>query len=1433
MAEIYQNPLSTMSYTNKDFQTVFPELLDLVKKLTYKWDPSISNESDPGVILIKLNAILADKLDYNTDQTVLETFPLSVSQESNARQLFYELGYNMKWYQAATGTVQVKILDTSVISGGYMPIPAFTMLCDQNQEVIYTTLKQIQVSDNSVQNIDVIQGTINDYEVNNNSVVTIRNLDANNRLYFNARNVAENGIFIKNRVPGTIQSDDWDQWSRVDNIYTQPINTKCYQFGITVDGSQCYIEFPDDIDNLIDSGIEIKYITTNGVQGNVGSNVITKFYDNVVLTQAGTTQTQKVTESTAVLYNMLPLQSGSDPETIEDGYKNYKRILGTFNTLVSLRDYMNYLYEDGYTQQVLSNVIVTDRKNDTQTSYVVNEISGDDNHQLVYKQQQNNNNDPMSPFDLKLYATQYTNSDIIQDGATFNVSFIPVTNDGNRGIEEECLDSTNLTDGQQKFTGDGNTKVFIATDLYRALSVKVNGTEQTSGVQFTKNIVIFTTAPADTAEIVIYGYAYSSQNFFYDSKESRSNIERSIKSINHDFIDYEYDKFLWFKAVFPIDAKIFPTQVLQRKEIEDLKFQIQKALYQNLNSHNIGFGEEVTYDMVYNTILNADPRIRQVALNTFDHYMYGVICTQIGAKDYFIDIPLKDGYPQDYSQDYSYTSPTITIYGMKYNAYKVVGGETATAKVNTLRTDILAKCILTGHSPLFIKDTNFNIDLTQNIGDGGGVAPLVNEISSSFELKLATVSDVSSVPTNYYTLQDNEGITLIKPALYVEQNFAGYVKFFTSGDGSDSDIDFKDGETIKLGADQSITFCYKEQSDDTMYKYFKVGTGALLRANFTTGDTSKLYTYNEQNLSGLNDLPVGQGVITDSNLNSAIKKVVNQTKVNGFCTLTGNYQIDKLQVTETTYKNKSLPYCVITNKTIQGDGEDRYEISLNSHTMWYAYNYTTSTSIQTEYTSISKVWSISNNVATQYIKGTDYTVSNGQGGKLIITFTQNPGVNTIYITSGIFDYTLKNGEYFLILDDATNEDGTQQFGLQVLGSGTTIEANNQLTFSNIAVPMEQVVSQGALIFTTYDLPSAQINGDAYITFRENDFITLGNGTTVAVFSDNPNQLNIVSEPTSISAIDFYYTESQGDSLPQLAGWEKVDHVQDPDKDWKVYSYLNVNMSTNSPQVLHILGDYYEDDMVHGAASKDTITLHLDTTPPTDTPLSLDNLNIQSKYPILSPGGSKIDIRHYNVDTGEYESNSIYYYTKFDMPVDDSNGYIKPVVSDGGDSTVDIGVSAGEYIIQFKYNQSGTLIVTDANDNPQEDINGNEYTSTDYDITKDVYYYIDISQENTSSPLTFSFTPDDDQSGDTILTIKQSYKVAQNRFDRTEGLLSKLSSLGGESYDYLYEPPEGELIKDPLSFEGFTDKNHLYNDKYICQMFTKNISDNIGVVQQSR
>ena len=102
MTQDIVNNNQSISYTNLDFPSIYTEVLNLAKDLTYRWDPSISDESDPGVILAKLSALIADKCNYNIDKSILEAFPLSVTQDANAQQLYEQLGYYMNWYESAS-----------------------------------------------------------------------------------------------------------------------------------------------------------------------------------------------------------------------------------------------------------------------------------------------------------------------------------------------------------------------------------------------------------------------------------------------------------------------------------------------------------------------------------------------------------------------------------------------------------------------------------------------------------------------------------------------------------------------------------------------------------------------------------------------------------------------------------------------------------------------------------------------------------------------------------------------------------------------------------------------------------------------------------------------------------------------------------------------------------------------------------------------------------------------------------------------------------------------------------------------------------------------------------------------------------------------------------------------------------------------------------
>ena len=92
--------ISNTSYTNKDFPVIYREILGYATKLSAKWKPESSNESDPGIVLLKVLAGIADKLNYCADKYMLENEMPSCTQDESMRQLCEREGYDIKIIRA-------------------------------------------------------------------------------------------------------------------------------------------------------------------------------------------------------------------------------------------------------------------------------------------------------------------------------------------------------------------------------------------------------------------------------------------------------------------------------------------------------------------------------------------------------------------------------------------------------------------------------------------------------------------------------------------------------------------------------------------------------------------------------------------------------------------------------------------------------------------------------------------------------------------------------------------------------------------------------------------------------------------------------------------------------------------------------------------------------------------------------------------------------------------------------------------------------------------------------------------------------------------------------------------------------------------------------------------------------------------------------------
>ena len=376
--------LTQISPTKRDFYQIWTELLDVSKKLSERWDPTSTNETDPGIVLLKVLTACTDKLNYNIDKSVLELFMPSVTQEDSMRKLCDLLGYNMKYYQSATTDVTISykgnlLNDDSKIYT--FTLPKFTQIKNSSADISYTTLKRCSFTVGKSQDtviitsnkVPCIEGSYQVCSTNDGELITIDHIDDNYRFYLPEAAIAENGIFVSN-LANTSYSD---YWAKVDNLNIVLPGKTAWKFGFDSYRQMPYIQFPEDIATLIEDGLKIEYIRTSGIGGNVSARTLSKVaLTKEIKTNQLDANRNEVTISAddLIAVNTQATTNGANPETINAAYNNYKKIIGTFDTLVTCRDYMNKiynLYNEETNVPIVSNVIVSDIRDDINRAHVL------------------------------------------------------------------------------------------------------------------------------------------------------------------------------------------------------------------------------------------------------------------------------------------------------------------------------------------------------------------------------------------------------------------------------------------------------------------------------------------------------------------------------------------------------------------------------------------------------------------------------------------------------------------------------------------------------------------------------------------------------------------------------------------------------------------------------------------------------------------------------------------------------------------------------------------------------------------------------------------------------------------------------------------------------------------------------------------------------
>ena len=1499
MAQDITNPIQSMSYTNKDFESIYPELLDLVKELTFKWDPSISNESDPGVILLKLNAIIADKCNYNIDKNVLECFPLSVTQIQNARQLFEQLGYCMKWYRSAVTDISMKwigrddngSLDTS---GGPYTIPAFTTVTDTDGGTTYTLVgpstgtdddnfkvaSQKLPCDGAVIVFKSIQGVAIKYDVNGDELVTVANLDSNNRLYFPTTDIAENGVFICNAG-----SNNYDSWVRKDNLLVEPIGNTYFKFGITKDGNTCYIEFPEDAETIFKEGINVVYIKTDGANGNIASRTIEKFYSD--LSPVEKPELVLSSDNVAIV-NTSSASNGRDPENIDSAYKNYKRTIGTFETLVTLRDYINKIVTSG----LVSNCFVCDRTNDVQSTYdIISEVNGINQPirtiEKTLDPYYGHDVNTLTAFSLKLYLLQYVNS--IDTAISYNRTFDMVSNSGTsvvknyiediKSIQHDYVDiqPTNPSTGKSHFCYFKNKYPVNCRIVpqYELTSVQVD--------EVKRNVVTALYNGLNSNEVE-FGSDIDI-NLVY---EIIKNSDNRIKNVMIDNIEYTT------YAVY-FDGSSF-------KEIE-------------INSDD---------DAPFSTSCSSE----DITVNV-DYEVYakksgiGDYSTKYFAYDYMHERWNRvDAEGEIISQGISIEEWGISIEGELTENVNISVSQSLKTQ---FRDEIYAKAVLNGVTQLLVKDERFDYRINQVytpnlIGDDNGEGTIA-KIAANVDIDFGE-NRVGKEDNTEYELRDNESVQFFAPNLLDVVKYSNYVKFeyyITSDVTKNTNYQLKKNEYV-------IMYWKSDSNEASLYKYYLYGEGNVISPTFDMpGKVNQEGIVGTGLVKGQHNIgtPDSPKMVADSEYNGDMPtatsdKVAELTRSN---ILSGTRYIVIRELNQVILTNSNYCYWILNDaddgkyvlfeEDKEGsEAENYYKRILNTgEYFFYANSNMTdlivlgsgteiirSTSPNGKYDSEWSVEVVDSsdvlNNGTSALENSWFRIPDG----VKVTATENQ-----YLTLGpgcVFKVAIKNRKNVYTLKADYIRDGFHHYDY--------LNVDKDVWYSS---PAKYQVGEFNFTRTNTDWITREegeaivvdIEGTYGITIVENEGVPVvepqyGDIIRIEVTNDwgfelSRDGIEYSKEGINLSDFDIRWKTYASEEYTNENSLDAI--AIDSHTGWDARSLLGINISNVDEQVLldrqtieyklvdgtegvidgedkesYFLytcdgSEDYGDKFTFNKNNTDyNFTLNVDPhefdllmfypettklvfkhygeetelviTEGTEGTDITDKMTYFSNYPVTLLGSFVV-----NNDSGESMSTftedeyggrkylAIYKFAQYiqnDEIIYDSNGSALFTFSSGvTDKQLTFSLPKGRYILPVENGKEGLIIHMYFDGEPMHTIyhvNG-AYKTT---LEEKKIYYLDLQIEDDSIPHVLRCSVDGDaiRSGTTTVPVRNPYRyvapqgMSEFQFQKMMGIIEILDD-NAHIFNYTYEVPSDNAISNPLDSKSFNDIDHPFNQYTICMM----------------
>lgn len=366
-----------VKYTSRDYESIMADFWSVVPTLTELWKPEA--DADPGVVLGKFLASVADMLGVNLDALATEMFAPSVRQRKDAEKLFALIGYELGWYTAArtevtfTNNSQTPItFDFGFNGSNFATLNAYTDITNNSRVITYNILpltnkygatdtrsRRATISDNlnifvssdkvtlnpgeSVTRV-AVEGEFRYYSV---SVDAIRK--NNYIINIPSQHIDTTAIWIKAKASKTADQFLSTQWiqcaSPAEFVTPEP------RFAVTYDSySNAQIQISNYLDQLesydANSYLIVYWLDCSGVIGCVGQDVLSNYLqaaDSSTLPEESSNEWSVSNLSNTVELPNTHTVAGKSPETAKEAYFNSRNYINTWDSLITLPDFNRFL----------------------------------------------------------------------------------------------------------------------------------------------------------------------------------------------------------------------------------------------------------------------------------------------------------------------------------------------------------------------------------------------------------------------------------------------------------------------------------------------------------------------------------------------------------------------------------------------------------------------------------------------------------------------------------------------------------------------------------------------------------------------------------------------------------------------------------------------------------------------------------------------------------------------------------------------------------------------------------------------------------------------------------------------------------------------------------------------------------------------------------